>query len=122
MGDHDCIQYIDPRRGRPFSWEFHRGREVLVVETKGHLTTTDVDLMVQACVSGAGVAQALALNVGHLIAKGELIELFPEWPGETFPLYVIRPSRRLAPAAVEAFLDFCVDVCADHLPPPKVGG
>lgn len=111
--DHDCIQYIDPRRGKPFSWEFHRGREVLPVETKGHITTTDVDLMVQACVSGAGIAQVLALNVGHLIANGELIELFPNWPGETYPLYVTRPSRRLAPAAVEAFLDFCTEICAN---------
>lgn len=110
---HDCIQYIDPLRGRPFSWEFHRGREVLPVETKGHLTTTDVDLMVQACVSGSGIAQVLALNVGHLIASGELIELFPDWPGETYPLYIARPSRRLAPAAVEAFLDFCTEICAN---------
>jgi hypothetical protein len=40
-----------------------------------------------------------------------LIELFPDWPGETFPLYVIRPSCRLPPAAVEAFLDFCTEIC-----------
>ncbi|HHL4077846.1 LysR family transcriptional regulator [Burkholderia sola] len=111
--DHECIQYIDPRRGRPFSWEFHRGREVLPVDTRGHLTTTDVDFMVQACVNGAGIAQVLALNVAHLIADGSLIELFPEWPGETYPLYVTRPSRRLAPAAVEAFLDFCSEICAN---------
>ena len=111
--DHECIQYIDPRRGKPFSWEFHRGFEVLPVETQGHITTTDVDLMVQACVGGAGIAQLLALNVAHHVASGALIELFPEWPGETYPLYITRPSRRLAPAAVEAFLDFCSEICAD---------
>ena len=45
-------------------------------------------------------------------ARGcQLIELFPEWPGETFPLYAIRPSRRLPPAAVEVFLDFCTEIC-----------
>lgn len=112
LADHDCIQYIDPRRGKPFSWEFHRGREVLPVDTKGHLVTTDVELMVQACVNGTGIAQVLALNVRHLLASGALIELFPDWPGETYPLYAIRPSRRLAPAAVEAFLDFCTEICA----------
>jgi DNA-binding transcriptional LysR family regulator len=111
--DHECIQFIDPRRGKPFSWEFQRGREVLPVETGGHLTTTDVDLMVHACVSGVGIAQVLAVNVAHLIADGSLVELFPEWPGETYPLYITRPSRRLPPAAVEAFLDFCSEICAD---------
>lgn len=111
LADHDCIQYIDPRSGKPFPWEFHRGREILLVDTKGHLTTTDVDLMIHACLSGAGVAQTLALSVNHLVARGALVELFPEWSDETYPLYVIRPSRRLAPAAVEAFLDFCAEIC-----------
>ena len=112
LADHDCIQYVDPQSGKPFQWEFHRGREILRVQTTGRLTLTDVDTMVGACLAGAGVAQVLALGVEHLIANGELIELFPEWPGETFPLYAIRPSRRLPPAAVEAFLDFCAEICA----------
>jgi DNA-binding transcriptional LysR family regulator len=111
LAEHDCIQYIDPQRGKPFEWEFHRGREIVPVETTGRLTLTDVDTMVGACIAGAGIAQVLALGVEQLLATGALIELFPEWPGETFPLFVIRPSRRLAPAAVEAFLDFCGEIC-----------
>jgi DNA-binding transcriptional LysR family regulator len=67
--------------------------------------------MVGACLAGAGIAQVLALGVEQLLANGDLIVLFPEWPGETFPLYAIRPSRRLPPAAVEAFLEFCVEIC-----------
>jgi DNA-binding transcriptional LysR family regulator len=112
LAAHDCIQYIDPQRGKPFPWVFHRGREVLPVETKGRLTMMDAETMVQACVAGAGVAQLLALGVEHLVHGGALVELFPDWPGETFPLYAIRPSRRLAPAAVEAFLQFCREICA----------
>ena len=111
---HECIQYIDPRRGKPFEWEFRRDREVLAIDTHGHLTTTDVDLMVQSCVSGVGIAQVLSLSVTQLIADGVLIELFPEWPGETYPLYITRPSRRLPPAAVEAFMEFCAEICANH--------
>jgi DNA-binding transcriptional LysR family regulator len=111
LAQHDCIQYIDPQRGKPYDWEFHRGKEIVQVETTGRLTLTDVDTMVGACVAGAGIAQVLALGVEHLIASGALIELFPEWPGETFPLHAIRPSRRLPPAAVEAFLDFCREIC-----------
>ncbi len=111
--NHECIQYIDPRSGKPFGWEFRRGRERLTVETQGHLITTDVDLMVQACVSGTGIAQVLSLSVGQLINDGVLVELFPQWPGETYPLYITRPSRRLAPATVEAFLDFCTEICSN---------
>ncbi|WP_219909890.1 substrate binding domain-containing protein [Trinickia symbiotica] len=111
---HDCLQYIDPQRGKPFRWEFHRDNEVRHVETTGRLTLTDVDTMVGACIAGAGIAQVLALGVEPLIASGALVELFPDWPGETFPLYAIRPSRKLPPAAVEAFLNFCVEICLDY--------
>jgi DNA-binding transcriptional LysR family regulator len=111
LSEHNCIQYIDPQQGKPFSWEFRRGKEILPVETTGRLTLADVDAMVAACVAGAGVAQVLALGVERLIATGALVELFPDWPAETFPLYAIRPSRRFPPAAVEAFLSFCEEIC-----------
>jgi DNA-binding transcriptional LysR family regulator len=107
---HDCIQFLDARR-RPFAWEFLRDGETLPVATQGHLTFKDVDTMIAACVAGAGVAQVLALGVEDLIASGTLVELFPDWPGETFPLYAVRPSRRLPPAKVEVFLDFCGEIC-----------
>ncbi|WP_210183230.1 hypothetical protein [Methylobrevis pamukkalensis] len=35
------------------------------------------------------------------------MDLFPDWPDETFPLYAIHPSRRHPAAKVRAFLDFC---------------
>jgi DNA-binding transcriptional LysR family regulator len=37
-----------------------------------------------------------------------LIELFPDWPGERFPLYALYPSRHHPPARVQAFIDFAL--------------
>jgi DNA-binding transcriptional LysR family regulator len=114
LAGHECLQYINPQDGRVFDWEFHRGKEVRVVETRGRLTLADGDALVRACVAGAGVAQILALGFESLTASGALVDLFPDWPDETFPMYAIRPSRRLPPAAVEAFLDFCTEICRGH--------
>ena len=94
----------------PSEWEFHRGRN-LPRQTTGRLTLTDVDTMVAACVAGAGIAQVLALGVEHLIANGDLIELFPDWPGETFTLHPIRPSRHYHLRQSGLFLDFCGEIC-----------
>lgn len=82
LREHDCLQFIDPRTSKPFDWEFHRGHEMRIVDTQGPLTTTDPDLMLRACVAGDGVAQVLALGVESLLASGELVELFPDWPGK----------------------------------------
>jgi DNA-binding transcriptional LysR family regulator len=111
---HSCIQFTDPLTGNPFDWEFRRGKQVLPVATSGPFLMTDVATMVAACAAGAGIAQLLAISAQPLLASGQLIELFPDWPDETFPLYAVRPSRRLAPLKVATFIDFCEEICRPH--------
>lgn len=106
--EHACIQYRDPQTGRPFEWEFHCGGAVVPVTTTGQLLLTDVNTMLATCLAGGGVAQMLELGIEMHLERGRLIELFPEWRGETFPLYAIHPSKRLLAAKVKAFLDFCL--------------
>ncbi len=102
-----CMHSVpQPRDGQPFEWEFHRDRKVVPVKTAGRLLLTDVGTMLGACTTGAGVAQVMALGVQDLLDHGRLIELFPDWPGETFPLYALHPSRHHPPAKVQAFVDF----------------
>jgi DNA-binding transcriptional LysR family regulator len=115
LGDarHECIQYVDPVVGRPFRWEFHRGRQKIGVAVSGRLTVNNVGTMLGACVAGQGIAQILALGTEDLFNSGKLVELFPDWPDERFPLYVFHLSRHVPPAKVRAFLDFVVRSVAD---------
>lgn len=106
---HACIQYRDPWTGRPFEWEFHRGRKVVPVDVQGPLLVNDVETMLSACIAGAGIAQIMAIGVQALLDGGQLIELFPNWPDERFPLYAFHASRRHPPAKVRAFIDFCAE-------------
>lgn len=109
LAAHACIQFRDPITGRPFNWEFHRGKQVLPVNTQGSLILTDVGTMLNACLAGAGIAQVMALGIADLMREGRLIELFPDWPDEVFPLHAVYPSRRYVPAKVRAFISFCLD-------------
>jgi DNA-binding transcriptional LysR family regulator len=108
LQDHSCIQFIDPLSGRLFEWEFHAGKKVLPVKTSGALVLTDVGTMINECIAGTGIAQLLAIGVQPLLESGRLIELFPDWPGESFPLYALHPSRHHPPAKVRAFIDFAL--------------
>jgi DNA-binding transcriptional LysR family regulator len=83
-----------------------RGARDGVVRTQ---TVSDVGVMLGACLAGAGIAQVMALGVRDLLDQGQLIELFPDWPDETFPLCAVHPSRHHPPAKVRAFIDFCVE-------------
>lgn len=105
---HTCIEFRDPETGRPFVWEFHRKKKRLTVETRGRLTLNDPGTMLNTLLSGYGIAQILALGHEHLIETGKLIDLFPDWPDERFPLYAYHPSRHHPPAKTRAFLDLVV--------------
>ena len=110
LAGHACIQFRDPLTGRPYEREFRRGREVLAVKISGRLLLSDVGTTFGECVAGSGVAQLLALGVQDLLDQGSLVELFPDWPGETFPLYALHPPRHHPPAKVRAFIDFALQM------------
>jgi DNA-binding transcriptional LysR family regulator len=110
LATHKCIQYRDPQSGRPFAWEFRRGPEVVPVAVSGALTVTDVGTMLGACRAGVGVAQVMALGCEELLSHGDLVELFPGWPDETFPLQAYHPSRHHLPPKVRALIDFCCEL------------
>jgi DNA-binding transcriptional LysR family regulator len=107
---HECIDYRNPTTDRPFDWEFHRGEEIVPIAAPARLMVSDVETMLEACVAGAGIAQVMALGSERLLQRGELIELFPDWPDEVFPLYAIFPSRQHRAAKVRVFVDFCLQL------------
>ena len=110
LSSHHCLQFRNPVTGQPFDWEFHRTNKTLPVKTTGRLLLTDARTLVGSCLAGAGIAQLMALAVQDQLDRGDLIDLFPEWPDERFPLYALYPSRHLPPAKLRAFLDFVLDL------------
>jgi DNA-binding transcriptional LysR family regulator len=108
-GRHEAIHFVDPLTGRPFPWEFHRSRQKLRVAVPGRLVVNEAGTLLAASCAGHGIVQILALGTEDLIASGTLIELFPDWPGERFPLYAFHLSRHVPPAKLRAFLDFVSD-------------
>jgi DNA-binding transcriptional LysR family regulator len=103
-----CILAIDPSTGRPFDWEFRRGKELVSVAVNGRLTVTDSGTKLGACLAGFGVAQVIDLGLDHHLRSGALVNLFPDWSDERFPLYVYYASRNYVPAKVRKFIDFIV--------------
>ncbi|MEI9982090.1 MAG: LysR substrate-binding domain-containing protein [Aliidongia sp.] len=85
-----------------------QGRELLTVDVPSRLMLSDVGTMLRACAAGAGVAQVMALGSQAMLDDGHLIDLFPDWPDERFPLYALYPSRHQPPARVREFIEFAL--------------
>lgn len=92
--------------GRLYDWEFERGGVEFQVAVQGPLTLSDQGHILQAALSGAGVAYLFEAQVEQHIAEGRLVRVLEEWcpyyPG--FHLYY--PSRRQMPSTLRAFVDF----------------
>lgn len=116
LKDHACIHFRDPATGQAFPWEFHRsGRKIITVDAPGRLMLSDGNALITECAAGTGIAQVTENSVRALLDRKQLVDLFPDWNGETFPLYALYPSRHHPPAKVRAFIDFVMEV----LRPPE---
>jgi DNA-binding transcriptional LysR family regulator len=116
LADHACIQVRNSLTGEPLGdWQYHRqGGETQSAKTAGRLLVTDVGTMLGACLAGVGIARVKAIGIRDLLAQGLLVELLPDWHGETFPLYALYPSSHLPAAKVRAFIDFVVEVIEER--------
>jgi len=85
---------------------------VVEIPVAGNLLVSEAGTMLDACVAGAGIAQILELGTEELVRSKKLLNLFPDWSAERWPLYALYPSRRYQPAKVQAFLDFCAATLA----------
>jgi DNA-binding transcriptional LysR family regulator len=103
---HECLLFRDPVTGTPFPWEFHHGKKIIIVPVTGRLTLNDASTHLEACVAGMGVAQVFELGIEALLKNGKLVNLFPDWSDEYFPLYIYHTSRHFVPAKLRVFLDF----------------
>jgi DNA-binding transcriptional LysR family regulator len=106
----DCIDFYDAANARPYDWEMRRKKEVLPLRIKARLLVSDSGTLIGACEAGAGIGQVLEIGCRELIRSGRLVELFPEWSDERFPLYAIYPSRLHRAAKVRAFIEFCLEI------------
>jgi len=106
LAHHDCIHLRDPLTRRPFDWEFHKGRKVLAVKTRSRLLVSDARTMLTECLGGMGIAQVFTVAVRDLLESRKLVELFPDWSDETYPLYAYYPSRHHPAAKVRVFVEF----------------
>src|SRR5579864_479464 len=107
---HVCLDFREPETGRPYPWEFHRGRKKIVIKARSRLMVNDVGTMYAQCLGGHGIAQILSPGAEQWLTSGKLVDLFPDWPDERFPLYALYPSRHHPPAQVRAFFDFVVQL------------
>jgi DNA-binding transcriptional LysR family regulator len=103
--DHSCINLRLPTHGGLYAWEFEKGNRELRVRVAGQLTFNGVAQMVNAALSGFGLAYVPEDLVEPHLAKAHLRRVLDDWCQPYTGYHLYYPSRRQPSAAFSLVVD-----------------
>jgi DNA-binding transcriptional LysR family regulator len=94
-----------PTRGGLYVWEFEKGARELKVRVEGQLTFNGTFEMLNAALSGFGLAYVPEDLVQPHLAKGRLKRVLEDWCQSYSGYHLYYPSRRQSSAAFALLVD-----------------
>lgn len=102
---HNCINLRLPTYGGLYAWEFEKGKRELRVRVEGQLTFNGTPQMLNAALSGFGLAYVPEELTQPHIAKGRLRRVLEDWCEPYAGYHLYYPSRRQPSAAFALLID-----------------
>ncbi|MBJ6135218.1 LysR family transcriptional regulator [Ochrobactrum sp. Q0168] len=102
---HRCINMRHESAGGLYAWEFEKGDQELRVRVDGQLTFNNSYAMIDAAVSGYGIAYVPENIVERQIASGELALVLDEWSPFFDGYFLYYPTRRQNSPAFKIIVD-----------------
>jgi DNA-binding transcriptional LysR family regulator len=102
---HSCINMRHETAGGLYAWEFEKGDQALRVRVDGQLTFNNSYAMIDAAVSGLGIAYVPEDTVAPLIKSGSLELVLDDWSPLFDGYFLYYPSRRQNLPAFQIVVD-----------------
>jgi DNA-binding transcriptional LysR family regulator len=113
---HRVVGFLWARTGKPVPYALRNGSEHLQTKGRHVLAVDDGNAYLAAGLAGMGVLW-LPRYMSHAHqARGELVPLFEDWQLEPMPLYVAYPPNRHVSLKLRVFIDWIVELMAQHAP------
>ena len=102
---HNCIRFRLASMGDIYRWRFWENGNPIDAKVEGFLTVNDGNAVVEAALSGLGLAYLFEDRIAELIAAGRLVRCLVDWCPPFPGYYLYYSSRRQKPAALSVFID-----------------
>lgn len=102
---HLCINMRHESAGGLYAWEFEKDGQALRVRVNGQLTFNNTYAMIDAAVSGYGIAYVPENIVERHIASGLLVQVLDDWSPFFDGYFLYYPSRRQNLPAFKVIVD-----------------
>ena len=121
LTEHCAVIYARRDEAPNSRWSFSRGGESCDVDVPVRVVSRDGIGLVDAALSGCGLARPFEIAARHLVATGQLRELLNDWTGRKQTVTaVLPPQGRTAPAKVSLYIEYVAALLADEGTPGKV--
>lgn len=115
LNDHKLLHYSNQANSAVWKLTAPSG-EKRQVRTAGWLTVNDGQSLLNAAISGLGIAYLPSFLYAEAKQQGLVEEAIPELPVETQGIYAVYPPGRFTQPKVRAFIDFLVQAFAEKGP------
>lgn len=113
---HRAVGFHWARSGKTFSYAMHKGDESIKVQGRYVVAMDDGNAYLAAGLAGMGVLWLPDYMARAHLIRGELVPLFKGWRLDPMPLYVAFPPNRHVSAKLRVFIDWIVELMAQHAP------
>jgi DNA-binding transcriptional LysR family regulator len=118
LAGHCAVIYARRDEAPNTRWSFSKLGETCDVDVPVRVVSRDGVGLVDAALSGCGLARPFEIAARHLVASGQLRELLSDWTGEQQTIAaVLPPQGRTAPAKVRLYIEYVAALLADQRPP-----
>lgn len=105
LNDHKLLHYSTQAASSVWKLTAPSG-EKRQVRTGGWLTVNDGQSLLNAAISGLGIAYLPSYLYADALAKGQVVEVMTDLPVERQGVYAVYPQGRFTQPKVRAFIDF----------------
>lgn len=106
---HNCITY-QSRERKYVNWAFSRDGVQQSIRVRGNYRIDNAPAVLDAAVSGLGIAYLSTYLMTNEIESNKLIQLLPEWKATVdLPIYAVYPRRKYLAPKVRCFIDFMAE-------------
>lgn len=98
-------------------WEYLVSDIEHLVAVPSRVIVNNAESYIACCVSGMGLIQVPRFDVQHLLDRGELVEVLPQFRAPSMPVSLIYPSRKQRSRRLNAFIEWLEVLMRPHLEP-----
>ncbi|WP_239906404.1 LysR family transcriptional regulator [Laribacter hongkongensis] len=110
LAEHNCLRF--GYKDASSTWSFFTDSGEIKVEISGNLIVNSSESLLNATLSGLGIALLPTFAAGPALQEGRLMQLLPEYRARGQfgqHIYAIFQSDRYQPPKVRAFIDFLIE-------------